>query len=338
MKRKAIWLIQLGSPDAPRRKEVAAYLREFLMDPRMIDLPYFFRFLLVKGIIAPFRSRKSAKAYASIWSKNGSPLISHSEAFRDALQKKLGDSFHVELSMRYGKPSIESGWRNLKERDINDLTLIPLFPQYAAATAASVFDKVSEVLRSETNIPHLKFISHFYDHPLFIEAFRQVGANFELKDYDKILFSYHGLPEKYVQQSGRECLADRSCCDRIEERNQFCYRAHCFATSRALAKALDLKPDHYEVCFQSRLPGQPWIQPFTDERIVALAKEGKKRLLVFCPSFVADCLETIEEIGIRAEEDFRAHGGSELTLVPSLNAHPAWVEAVFEMLRELNPE
>jgi ferrochelatase len=300
----------------------------------MIDLPYVFRFLLVKGIIAPFRSKKSAEAYRSVWGKNGSPLVTHTMAFAEALQKKLGSDVHVETSMRYGQPSIVSGWNRLKEMNFENITVFPLFPQYAAATTASVFDKVTEVIGAEVNIPQLQFISHFYQHPGFTEAFAKVAENFELDAYDKIVFSYHGLPEKYVKQSGKECLVDKSCCDRISDRNSYCYRAHCFYTSRELTRLLKLSSDRVETCFQSRLPGAPWIQPFTDERILQLAKEGKKRLLVFCPSFVADCLETIEEIGIRAEEDFKEAGGEELTLVPSLNSHPAWIEGAVRILAD----
>ncbi|TVQ78423.1 MAG: ferrochelatase [Bradymonadales bacterium] len=334
MQKKGIWLIQLGSPRSPKRGDVAAYLREFLSDPRMIQLPSPLRWGLVNCIIAPFRSKKSAAAYSSIWGKNGSPLVTHSEDLAVAIQKRLPSDIWVELSMRYGSPSIEQGWQRIKERGVTDLKILPLFPQYSFSTSASVFDAISNIWKSEPVLPNHQFFSFFYQHEAFIEAFAQVGENFDFDAYDHILMSYHGLPESYVKQTGKECLLNERCCDRIDERNAFCYRAQCFDSSRRLMERLKIPKNKVTVCFQSRLSGPPWIRPFTDHVVLDLAKQSCKRLLVFCPSFVADCLETIEEIGIRAREDFVEAGGEELTLVPSLNAHPAWVEACLQILKE----
>ncbi len=335
--KSGVLLVNLGTPEAPTTPAVRRYLREFLSDPRVIDIGPVGRWMLVNLIIAPFRSPKSAEAYAKIWTDAGSPLLVHSKALLERVRARLPE-IPVELAMRYGTPSIATGLRELHESGVERVTVLPLYPQYADSTSGSSAQKVKEEAARLWARPLLRTIEPFYEHPAFIEAFAEVGspvlAPFEP---DHVLFSFHGLPERHVRAtdpSGRHCLARPDCCDAISPPNRHCYRAHCFATGRALAARLDLGDDAWSVSFQSRLGRQEWIKPYTTQTIEKLAARGVKRLAVFCPAFVADCLETLEEIGLRAAADFEAAGGEQLRLVPSLNAEPAWVDAVVGMITE----
>jgi ferrochelatase len=343
--RPARWgllLVNLGTPDLPRTAEVRRYLAEFLHDPRVIDIAAPARWALVNLAILPFRPRKSAEAYQTIWTERGSPLLFHGLDLVEKLRARVSTNVHVELAMRYQNPSIESALERFRSAGIDDIVALPLFPQYSSAAFGSVVEKVYRVATKLWVVPNLRFIGAFYDHPAFIEAFAAVGRP-ALDDLqpDRILFSYHGVPERHVIKSeehpGTHCLRSESCCDQIVAANRHCYRAQCYATTRALADTLGLESTQYEVAFQSRLGRDPWIRPYTDERIVAMAQEGIRRLAVFCPAFVADCLETLEEIGMRAQEDFRAHGGEELRLVPSLNSSDRWVEAVVRIVMDNVP-
>lgn len=330
----AVWLIQLGTPDEPSVSSVRRYLNEFLMDPRMIALPYPLRFFLVKCIIGIFRAPKSAKAYESVWTEKGSPLKVYSQELKIKLQETLGESYSVHLGMRYGAPSLKESWESIKRSSALRCVVIPLFPQYASSSSGSAMEKIFQIVQSEINIPHFHFIPPFYDHPNFIECFAQIAEENQIHEFDHILFSYHGLPEKYVKESGKNCLSSPNCCDAISDHNRFCYRAHCVQTTKKLAKRLNLNQKKYSLGFQSRLGPTKWIQPFSDKQIVQLAHQGVKRLAVLCPSFVADCLETLEEIQIRAQKDFQTAGGTELKLIPSLNAHPQWVSCLADWTKE----
>jgi ferrochelatase len=330
---KAVWLIQLGTPEAPTRAATKKYLDQFLMDPRMIELPYFFRLLLVKGIITPFRSGKSAKAYASIWMNDGSPLMVHSRALERALQADLGDDFRVVLGMRYGHPSIQESWNTLRRLSLEQIDVVPLFPQYSSATSASVYDEIYRVMSKEVSVPALRFIPPFFRQSGFIESFAQVAKDCRLEEFDHFLFSFHGLPEKLVRRADSGCLQMKACCERTDASIHFCYRAQCYQTAWGIQKALQLPGEKISVAFQSRLAGAKWLDPYTDQEILKLPSKGVKKLAVFCPSFVADCLETLEEIGERAREDFIAAGGQDLQLIPSLNAHPSWVKILSSWLR-----
>lgn len=336
-----VLLVNLGTPDSPAVGDVRRYLREFLSDPRVIDINPAARWLLLNLIILRFRPAKSARAYRSIWGQDGSPLLAHSRRLTEAVAQRLGSSFVVELAMRYGSPSIPEALQRLLSRDLASVVVVPLFPQYSSAATGSAVERVCDVVAKSWNVPALETVGAFYDHPGFIAAFAEVGrARLAAFKPDHVLFSYHGLPERHIRKSdttGRHCLASASCCDTITSANRYCYRAQCFATTRALAAALGLPPDQHSVSFQSRLGRTPWIAPYTDLVLPELARAGKKRLAVFCPAFVADCLETVEEIGIRAREQWLALGGEDLLLVPSLNAEGTWVEAVADLVRTATP-
>jgi ferrochelatase len=330
-------LVNLGTPEAPRPPEVRRYLREFLSDPRVLDIPPLARWLLLEGVILRVRPRQSAEAYAQVWTETGSPLLAHGRALRDAVATALGPDHPVELAMRYGEPSIVAALGRLSAADVSRIVVLPLFPQYASSSGGSASARVMEVAGSLWNVPPLEILGEFPEDPGFVAAFadiaRETLAGF---DADHVLFSYHGLPERHVRKSdptGVHCLASDTCCDTLVAANRRCYRAQCHATTRALAAALELAPGSFSVSFQSRLGRTPWILPYTDLVLPELAARGVKRLAVLCPSFVADCLETLEEIGIRARAQWLELGGDELRLVPSLNAHPRWVEAVVDMLR-----
>jgi ferrochelatase len=333
-----VLLVTLGSPSSPRIGDVRRYLREFLSDPRVLDIPRAARWLLLNLVILPFRPRKSAAAYAQIWSDEGSPLLVHSRALRDGVAKSLGPGFAVELGMRYGAPSIADALERLAETGVEGIIVVPLYPQYAAASTGSTLAKVFRLAAASWNIPEIQTLGPFYAHSGFISALAAVakpGLDAFRPDY--VLLSYHGLPERQIRKSdiaGRQCLETPDCCKTIGATNRFCYRAQCFATSRALAAALELSPDDYDLAFQSRLGRTPWIRPHTDVVLPQLAARGIRRLAVICPSFVADCVETLEEIGIRARTQWREVGGEELLLVPCINAHPAWVETLAQMVRE----
>ncbi len=332
-----VLLINLGTPAAPTTAAVRRYLREFLSDPLVIDINPVSRWLLVNLLIAPFRSPKSAAAYQKIWSPEGSPLMVHTLALGQAVSEKLGAGFSVEVAMRYGEPSIESAMAKLFERGVQEIRALPLYPQYSSSATGSTQEEVFRIAKQLRNITPVKFLLPFFDHPGFIGAFAEIGRK-SLDEFrpDHVLFSFHGLPERQILKgdvSGRHCLQKPDCCDKVIPVNGLCYRAHSFATARALATALNIPTEQYSVCFQSRLGRTPWIKPYTDLLIPELVRSGKKRLAVFCPAFVADCLETLEEIGIRAREQAKSLGAEDLLLVPSLNSTPAWVQAVCSMIQ-----
>ncbi len=336
-KKKAILIINLGSPDSPRPKDVRGYLTEFLNDPRVIDLPWLKRKLLVNGVIVPFRFRKSAAIYKKLWTENGSPLIHHGIRVQQLLQRRYQDNANettkVFLAMRYQNPSIESALTAIKIWNPNEVVIVPLFPQYASASTGSVVDKCMRIMRDLWTFPNIRFVTQFYDHPLFIKAFVERGQAFSLEQYDHVLFSYHGLPERHVDKvyEDNECK-NNSCEEEINDENKLCYKATCYATTRLIASGLGLRKEQYTVCFQSRL-GKGWIEPFSDEVIIQLAKNGNKKLLVFSPAFVADCLETIVEIGDEYQELFNQNGGEKLELVPSLNDSETWIDALYDLAK-----
>jgi ferrochelatase len=331
-------LLNLGTPDSPAVSDVRRYLREFLSDPRVIDIPSALRWLLVWGVIVPFRAPKSAQAYAKIWTPQGSPLLVHSRALSEAVAKELGAGWVVELAMRYREPTIRAALARMAEAQVNQLVVLPLFPQYAEASTGSALAKLDEEIRHSGMSVKLATIPAFYDEPGFTDSVAAVARE-PLRDFDPdfMLFSYHGLPERQVRasdRSGRHCLERDDCCASVVSANRDCYRAQCFATTRSVARALELAPDRFSTSFQSRLGRTPWIQPFTDRVLPQLAARGIRRLAVICPSFTADCLETLEEIGIRAAAQWQDLGGDALTLIPAVNAQPIWVRATADLLRQ----
>jgi len=339
--RTGVLLINLGSPDAPEPGAVRRYLAEFLSDTRVIDINPVGRWLLLHLIILRFRPAKSAHAYQKVWTTEGSPLLVHSRAFTEALAAELPD-VPVELAMRYGRPSIAAGLDALRARGCDHLVIFPLYPQYAASSTGTALEVVYRELAARWNTPYVSVIPPFFDEAGFIAAEAAIARPvLDALQPDHVLLSFHGLPERHMHKSDEariagqapHCLASADCCATLTLANRNCYRAQCFATARALATALDLAPERHTISFQSRLGRTPWIHPYTDEVLKALPARGVKKLAVLCPAFTADCLETLEEIGMRAVEDFRAAGGETLQLVPSLNAHPAWVAAATALVR-----
>jgi protoporphyrin/coproporphyrin ferrochelatase len=333
-----VLLINLGTPDAPTTPAVRRYLREFLMDPRVLDISPWVRWPLVNLIIAPFRSPKSAAAYREVWTERGSPLLTAGLDLADAVQERLGPSFKVALGMRYQSPSVRQALDAILAEPVDRVVVLPLFPQYSSAATGSAVERFMEELGAGWNLPNVHVIADFFDHPGFIDAQAAIAGE-AIADFDPdiVLMSFHGLPERHVRKSW--ALGFTACdltgpCPTIGDGNRFCYRAQCYGTARALAAAMGLADDRYRVSFQSRLGRDPWIKPYTDELMPELAKAGAKRIAVMCPAFVADCLETLEEIGIRAREDWRRSGGEELRLIPCVNADPRWAEAVAAMVRE----
>ena len=334
-----ILLINLGTPDSPKTSDVRTYLTQFLNDPRVIDINPIARFILVNGIIVPFRSFKSAKLYKAIWTKDGSPLLINSLKMKDLLQKELGENFIVELGMRYQNPSLELALNALKAAQVEKIIMIPLYPQYASSSTGSSVTEAMRLMKNWDVTPSIEVISKFYDNPDFIDACVDRAQKYDLSAYDYFVFSYHGLPERHIMKGSAHYGADScklgSCCDTITEKNQYCYRANCFETTRQLVKRLNIPQGKFETTFQSRLDNK-WIKPYSDKVVEAKAKEGMKNILVFSPAFVADCLETIYEIGAEYDEIFKEHGGNKVTLVESLNDSPIWIKALKNMVLKAN--
>ncbi|OWK68961.1 ferrochelatase [Pedobacter sp. AJM] len=336
MSKKGILLVNLGTPDSPATPDVRKYLDQFLMDERVIDIPKLNRTLLVKGIIVPFRSPKTAKLYKEIWNENGSPLLYYSRLQAQMLQERLGGEYHVELAMRYQSPSIASALANLKAGLVESIQVIPMFPQYASASSGSVMQLVMELVSKWQTVPPISFVNSFHDNELMIQVFAENARKHNIEDFDHVLFSFHGLPERQLlkcDHTGSYCLKTADCCQMLNDTNKFCYSAQGHDTARLIAKELNLRRDQYTVCFQSRLGKEPWVQPYTTDVLKKLAAEGKKRLLVFSPAFVADCLETLYEITVEYHEEFRALGGEHVQLVESLNDSPVFIEALAGMIK-----
>lgn len=333
-----VLLIQLGTPDSTEVSDVRAYLREFLSDPRVLDIPAPARALLLNAVILPFRPRRSAEQYEKIWTTEGSPLTIHTQALADELQKALGDAYRVAFGMRYRNPPLESAVAQLAGANCDRIVVLPLFPQYASASTGSAMEEALRVIGERWNVPDVATIGDFYHDPGFVRAVAEVARpQLDAFEPDHILLSYHGLPEKQVKRSdatGEWCLARPDCCDQMVEANRFCYRAQSFATTRAVAAELGLAEGSYSTTFQSRLAGQKWIEPYTDVEVEKLYKGGVRRLAVLTPSFTADCLETLEEIGIRLRKQWEEIGGEDLLLVPCVNSEPVWVTAVADLVRK----
>ncbi|MCB0418712.1 MAG: ferrochelatase [Bdellovibrionaceae bacterium] len=333
--KKGVLLLNLGTPDAPTPPAVARYLAEFLMDPYVIDIPWVARWLLVYGLILPRRPFTSSAAYKKIWTEEGSPLLQYTLQLATKVQQQLGGDYLVVPAMRYGRPSIREAIELLKASPLSSLTVLPLYPQYSLAATESSIAETKKRLGA-VSYP-VRFLQPFYSHPEYLDAAAAVSRDAlkAVSEHDYFLFSFHGIPERQISKlAGCEshCEFSDDCCAKIEGKNSQCYRAQCFETARGLASRLAIPEERYGISFQSRLGRTPWIRPYTDLLIPEFPKQGIRKLAVFCPSFVADCLETLEEIDIRAKESFLAAGGEQLTLVPSLNAADPWAEAVSRMV------
>lgn len=334
MKKKGILLVNLGTPNSPSVKDVRAYLREFLMDKYVIDLPYFYRWVLVNVIIATFRAPKSAKIYQKLWTDQGSPLLVYGNKVCAILQNEIGRETTVYFAMRYQNPSIKSVLKTIKEDKITDLIVIPLYPQYASSSSKSSIEKVKEELKKANFSPNIKFVENFLTNEKFIEAFAENGLNYwKTGEYQKVLFSYHGIPERHILNDceNGHCKIDNNCCAVYADNNKLCYRAQCYETSRLIAAKMGLKTTDYEVSFQSRLETRardPWLKPYSDIVTENLAKLGIKNVLCFSASFIADCLETTIEVGEEFKDIFYENGGEKWQLVESLNENKKWIEAL----------
>jgi protoporphyrin/coproporphyrin ferrochelatase len=329
MPRRAVLLVNLGSPDSPGVEDVRRYLREFLGDERVLDVPAPLRWLLLEGVILRTRPSKSAHAYASIWTADGSPLMRTSRRVRDKLSAAIGAGTPVYLAMRYGNPSIADVVGEIAADGIEELLLIPQYPHYAMSSWETVVVRVEEELRRQAARVRLTCVRPFYADPDYIAALHTVAAPYLAQPHDHVLFSYHGVPVRHLRKynctRGRAARVD-DCCPANSASHATCYRSQVLATTRAFAAQAGLAPGRYSVSFQSRLAGEPWCEPFTDQELTRLPATGVKRLLVLCPAFVADCLETLEEIAEAGKKTFLAAGGVRFELIPCFNDHPAYVE------------
>ena len=324
MSKKAVLLINLGSPDSTKVGDVRRYLKEFLTDPRVIDSP--FRSIIVNLFILPFRPRRTAKAYRKVWRPGGSPLLVISNQQRESLIKKV--DIPVALAMRYGQPSIADVIAELAEKNVDDIYVMPLYPQYAMSSYETVAVKVKEEIDKQGDTIRTTLLPPFYNDPDYIDALIQNAKPYLKKDYDKIIFSFHGLPERHIRKadpSHSHCLNTPDCCTRSNPAHATCYRHQCFKTVESFVQHTQIPEDKYCLTFQSRLGRDPWLQPFTDETIKQLGQRGVKKILILCPAFVADCLETLEEIAIEGKRLFLESGGKDLEIIPCLNDHPAFI-------------
>jgi len=331
---KSVVLVNLGTPDRPDKRSIRRYLKAFLSDARVMDISPVLRWMILQLAILPLRPRTILPKYRKLWDGERFLLMGHSEHLIRELSERLGRNYSVRLAMRYGNPSLVDILEEIEQERAEELIVVPLFPQYASATSGSVIEKVLETLRFWPVFPKIRIISQFYDDRGFAEAWRQVAEPYLGLKPDHLLFSFHGLPESHIKKadlSGR-CLATPECCSRLAASNGYCYRAQCFQTARAIAELLVISDNQYSIAFQSRLGRTRWLGPSTSETIQRLAASGIRDLLVCCPSFVADCMETVEDIGEVERERFVACGGRTLTLIPSLNSHPAWVEALASLI------
>lgn len=338
MSKKGIILMNLGSPDSTDVKDVRHYLNEFLMDGKVIDMPFLLRALLVRGIIVPFRAPKSAEAYKSIWWKEGSPLIVLTNQLQQAVQPHF--DMPVEIAMRYGNPTPQAAYENLLKKvpDLEEVILFPLYPHYAMSSYETAVDYMKAVHKKKKYTFTLTTIKPFYNNPDYINALAEsIRPYVDGKEYDKILFSYHGIPERHVQKTditGAHCLKVNDCCNTPSPAHSTCYRHQTLQTTKLTSEKLNLPKEKVEQTFQSRLGRDQWLLPYTAQRLLELPKEGVKKLLVACPAFVSDCLETLEEMAIQGQESFVESGGESLTLIPCLNLHPLWINAMVKWMQE----
>lgn len=330
-----VLLLNLGTPKSTKTSDVRKYLREFLMDYRVIDINPVGRWFLVNCIIAPFRSPKSAAEYKKVWTKDGSPLLTHGIALKEKMQGTLGDNYVVELGMRYQEPSIKTALETFKNKGFNKLIVVPLYPQYASATTGSTIEAVHKEMANWQIIPTVKTVNNFVENDLFSTTFAELGnKHWKSGEYEHIVFSYHGLPERQIKKGSCEeyCKLDK-CCNSYHSKNYYCYRAQCFETTRRIASKMGLNESEYTVCFQSRLGRDEWIKPYIDDTLPQLREKGIKKVLAFSPAFVADCLETTVEIGEEYKHQFLEMGGERWQLVESLNTHPLWVECLENIVK-----
>ncbi|EEF63080.1 ferrochelatase [Pedosphaera parvula] len=334
MTKQGVLLINLGSPDSPSVPAVRKYLREFLMDGRVLDTPWPIRFGIVHFAILPKRPKASAHAYKSIWTTAGSPLVVTSKNLKGALQARL--SIPVELAMRHQSPSVAEAINELHYQGVDELLVIPLFPHYAMSSYESAVVRVREVTARQSPLMKIVVQPPYYNALDYNNALVASAEDYIKRDFDHLLFSFHGIPERHLRKSdttGCHCLKVKNCCETPSSAHATCYRAQCFQTMKAFVKQAGIPEGKYSIAFQSRLGRDPWLTPYTDKELERLARGGVKKLLVICPAFVSDCLETLEEIGMRGRETFLHSGGTSDTMIPCLNEHPLWIVALENMTK-----
>jgi len=329
--------MNLGSPDSTSVRDVKRYLHQFLMDEKVIDYPYLFRLLLVRGIIVPFRAPKSAEAYKSIWTKEGSPLIFLTKQLQQSLQQQV--DVPVEIAMRYGHPTPTTAYDALLKKmpDLEEVILMPLYPHYAMSSYETAVEYMRYVHKKNKYLFILTTIKPYYNNEDYINALTESIKPYLEQNFDKLLFSYHGVPERHIIKgdiTGNHCLKTADCCEVDSPAHEFCYRHQCIRTTTLVTKAFQLPQNKFELSFQSRLGRDKWLKPYTAQRLSELPNEGIKKLLVVCPAFVSDCLETLEEIAEQGKEIFLHAGGESFTMIPCLNVHPLWVRAIVKWIRE----
>lgn len=335
MAKRGIVLMNLGSPDSTSVKDVRKYLHEFLMDERVIDKPFLFRFLLVRGIIVPFRAPKSAKAYRSIWWSEGSPLIELTKQLQHCVQEKTTDP--VVIAMRYGNPTPQQAYEALLQQqpDIEEVVLVPLYPHYAMSSYETAVEHMKRAHRKYNYSFKLKIVPPYYNHPSYIHALAESIKPYLQKDFDQLLFSYHGVPERHIHKGDptkKHCMQVENCCYVKSESHKTCYRHQVTITTELVAKKLGLQKKQWQQSYQSRLGRDPWLAPSTQVRLEELPREGIKHLLIVCPAFVSDCLETLEEIQEEGKKLFMEHGGISYTYIPCLNTNSLWVDTIMELI------
>lgn len=331
-----VLLVNLGTPDAPTRGAVYRFLKQFLLDYRVIDISWLARNVLVRGIIAPFRSGSSSKLYKQLWTPEGSPLKTYSYKLLEKMKAQLGDDYEVALSMRYQSPSIESGLEELRKKNVRQMIILPLFPHYASASTGSVMEEVMRLVRKWPTIPEMSLINSYYDDEAMLQVYIDNAKSFNLDEYDHILFSFHGIPQRQLTKSdtNNHCLKSENCCETMCVENQFCYSSQSYGTAYKIAEMMNIPKEKFTVSFQSRLGNNPWTQPYTIKKLEQFANEGMKKILVFSPAFVSDCLETTIEISYEYQEEFVEWGGEQIDLVPSLNDNDNWVKALVSMVEK----
>ena len=332
-KKTTVLLLNLGTPKSPNVSDVRTYLFEFLNDPRVIDIPWLLRKILVNLIIVPFRAKGSSKIYKQVWTKEGSPLMIYAEKVQKLLQEKLDDNYTVEMAMRYQQPSMKSVLAKIQKEMPAKLIILPMYPQYASSSTGSTFQKAMEIMKNWEVIPEVKFINQFFDHEGYLDTIVEKARLHNLEEYDHFMFSFHGLPIRQINKVHPDQNCKKCNCHKNfkPETDYYCYKSTCFETARLLAERLNIPKEKYTVAFQSRLD-KDWLEPFSDKVVEEKAKSGLKKMLVFSPAFVADCLETTVEIGIEYREIFEENGGEKLALVESLNDHPKWIETLKDLV------
>ncbi|WP_396144628.1 ferrochelatase [Flavobacterium sp.] len=333
---KGVLLVNLGSPESPTAKDVKPYLDEFLMDKYVIDVPFLLRALLVRGIILQTRPKKSAAAYARIWWDEGSPLVVISQRMHKKVQEK--SSIPVALAMRYGTMTIEKGLQELREKGVTEVMLLALYPQYAMASTTTIWELADDLVRTKFPEMILTKVPAFYNKPDYIQALaNSIKKHLDTFEYDHLLFSYHGIPKRHIRKTDvtkSHCAIDGSCCNTPSPVHEFCYRHQCYETTKQVVKLLGIPEGKYSQTFQSRLAGDKWLTPYTDVEVNKMPEKGIKKLAVVTPAFVSDCLETLEEIAMEANEQFLHHGGEEFMAIPCMNDGDEWCGVVANWIKE----